>query len=255
MIKIEFPANRPEIARAMSMALRLIAFEGSCAVETGDRPSMSTEDARQLAEDLSTEDVQVSHEDPKQPAPESTGGEPTERSKGTDLGVSAESAFGTAPTAETNSLDLSTSDARADEHGVPFNAAFCGAAKEPYYSTGKMKGQWKKRKGVGQVDYDVWYADELGKLSTPSHPETGVSEPATVNVGAAFGAAPSTPPPSDAPSLMVWVSERQAAGELSQDDVNGAYQATGVTMADLFGDNPESSVVAVHKYLSDKVHA
>lgn len=226
MIKIEFPADRPDIARAVSDALRTIGR--TWLAETDAQPASEIDAVKPDA----------------QPGPECI-----EKSEDTPSGVNAAGAFGTAPPAETDSASPSASSARVDERGVPFDAAYCGTAEKPFYASGKMAGQWKKLRGVDQAAYDRWYAGELEQLGPPT-------ATATVNPGAAFGAsqpAADEPTPKDAGELMLWVSEQQAAGLLTQDDVNDAYRVTGVSTASLFGPNASRSVADIHTYLLAQV--
>ncbi len=55
-----------------------------------------------------------------------------------------------------------------DEHGVPFDAAYCGTAKDPFYKSGKRKGQWKRRQGVDEAKYDLWHAEQVLAIPPPS---------------------------------------------------------------------------------------
>ena len=221
MIKIEFPADRPDIARAMGEALIRVSETN---IETYGEltPSLPVEDAKQLAEDLTEEAPKPTASTADAftpPQPEETEAEPT----------------GTAQTAEPDLSAPSTSGAPVDTKGVAFDATYCGQAKDPYYATGKRSGQWKKRKGIDDADYDVWYASQLGD-SAPA-PE--------VNTSAAFGA-PTEPTAPAAPTttgeFMGWVSELQAAGRLTQEHVNQAYAANGLGINALFPPNTEEQI-------------
>lgn len=147
-------------------------------------------------------------------------------------------------------------DAPRDIKGVPFDSNFCGQAKEPYYGSGTRVGQWKKRKGVSDADYDAWYAEELAKLAPPA----GQQEEAPVNTAGAFAPAPpaASNVPQDTGSFMGWVSEKQAAGALTQDQVNSAWAEAGVEMGDLFNKAPEevaANIKKVYDVLVAKVRA
>jgi len=229
MIKIEFPADRPDIALALGTALTEIAK-----LQVGKQAAA-----------------------PK-PVEESTVAESTESQP-----VATEHEHtGTAQTAETSSTDPSTSSAPAslfdqsdatdlDEKGVPFNAEFCGKAKDPFYGSGKRKGQWKKRKGVDDAVYDAWYAQELSNAASPG--DTTAAEPAPVDTAGAFGGAPTQqapanaapqgePAPADCGSFMGWCSAKQAAGLLTQDDIGQAYAGANIQVTDLFPPNDEQTV-------------
>lgn len=119
-------------------------------------------------------------------------------------------------------------DARLDQNGVAFDPAYCGEATEPFYASGKRAGQWKKKRGVSEGDYDAWYAG-----AAAAEPDA-----AELNTAAAFSNAPAEPSapsvPQDTGQFMGWVSEQQAAGNLTQDRIAAAYQMAGVQVADLF---------------------
>lgn len=125
-----------------------------------------------------------------------------------------------------------------DALGVAFNTEFCGKAKDPFYGSGKRKGQWKKLRGVTDEQYDAWYIVQL---------EPGAAQETAdqVDTSTAFGAAPAaevTPAPTDCGSFMGWVSAKQAAGLLTQDDIGNAYTLAGVQVTDLFPPNDPATV-------------
>jgi len=134
---------------------------------------------------------------------------------------------------------------KIDTKGVPFHSDFCGVAADPFYSTGKRAGQWKKRKGVTDGDYDFWYT---GKLSELDEEREDKDAGGTVNTAGAFAGAgqqkeqAAITAPKDTGSLMAWVSEKQAAGLLTQDDIAGAYSAAGVQITDLFPPNDAATI-------------
>jgi len=134
-----------------------------------------------------------------------------------------------------------------DLKGVAFDPEYCGTAKDPFYGAGARQGQWKKRRGLSDDAYDEWYAAELGK------PGAGDAEAAQepINTAGAFGAPASPSPAPAAPTetgeFMGWVSEKQAAGVLTQDQINQAWAAAGVDMGDLFGKPPEVIAANIKK--------
>jgi len=138
---------------------------------------------------------------------------------------------------------------KVDTKGVPFHSDFCGVAADPFYSTGKRAGQWKKRKGVTDGDYDFWYTGKLSELDEERE-ERGEDESdnAAVITAAAFAGGgkqkeqAAITAPKDTGSLMAWVSEKQAAGLLTQDDIAGAYSAAGVQITDLFPPNDAATI-------------
>jgi hypothetical protein len=139
-----------------------------------------------------------------------------------------------------------TVDKRVDTNNVPFNPEFCGNAAKPFYGSGKRSGQWKKRQGVDEAAYDAWYAAELARATT----SPGDDDPAlnNINTAGAFnndagnGQPASDPVPEDCGAFMGWVSAKQAAGLLTQNDIGDAYSQAGVQVTDLFPPNDETTV-------------
>jgi len=127
-----------------------------------------------------------------------------------------------------------------DEHGVPFDAEFCGRSESPFYATGPRTGQWKKKRGVDVDEYDIWYDENRPTAEDP--------EPAKVDTAAAFAAEP-TPAKTDLPAtpgdLMKWCAEQTAAGAMTTADVTAAYATCGITVADMFGPEGPAHVKAI----------
>jgi hypothetical protein len=183
---------------------------------------------------------------------------PAETAAGAENAQHAETTAGGAHTAGTpdaahGAADQGTprSDARRDQKGVAFNEHYCGEAQDPFYSSGKRSGQWKKKRGVSDADYDDWYAEELaelqgGQADTPRGEDD--HRPSQVNSAAAFGNGGQEqqpqggPAPQDTGSFMGWVSEKQAAGLLTQADIQEAYKQTGLQVPDLFPPNDPQTV-------------
>lgn len=240
MIEIKFPADRLDIARHLGTALLAI---GTGANTETVREVMEADETRR-----NTGDAQATpayHEDTEHP---DNGGpgytpdpkQPSSLFDGTAGGTAADA--DEAETSTTSPAAASTSQAQTDTKGVPFNAEFCGQAAQPFYGSGKRSGQWKKRKGVEDAAYDEWYAGELAKLqaSPANRTQAEVGEddhqPAPVNSAAAFGSAQQAPAnaPQNTGEFMGWVSEKQAAGLLTQDRIQAAYAQAGVQVTDLF---------------------
>jgi len=224
MIKIEFPADRPDIARAFARGLDAIGAADQYAVdvwETGSEDSVPSEAPLDDSATGATEHVQAQL-DPK----------PASIFEPSEPAGTAEAA-GTVGTAQqTTQPEGTPAGVRKDVHGVAFEAKYCAAAKDPYYATGQRSGQWKRRKGISQDEYDAWYAYELNKAKVG-----GVPDGQPVDAGAAFGAptTPATPPaPTTTGDFMGWVSEKQAAGLLTQTDVGKAYHDCDLDVTALF---------------------
>ena len=126
---------------------------------------------------------------------------------------------------------------RVDTKGVVFDPEYCGEATEPFYGSGRAKGQWKKRRGVDAVTYDAWYAEQLAAVDDL---EADDLEADDLDTGAAFGATASQTAddvPADAGEFMNYVSELQGNGHVTQDQIGQAYVAAGVQITDLFPPN------------------
>ena len=238
MIKIEFPADRPDIAKILGEAIISISERGGVKIET-DRPDVHSITS---------------------PAPAVSGevGENLEKVVGDFVASVANGSddHGQFTKDELEEQKNLVDPANTDTKGVPFNAEFCGNAAKPFYASGKRSGQWKKRQGVDELVYDNWYAAELAKVAPVATGQD--SQQAAVNTASAFGgqqqpggdvnaagANTGEVVPHDAGTLMAWVSEMQAAGHITQEQVNTAYQQAGVTMTDVFpGPNKTEGTIA-----------
>lgn len=253
MIKIEFPADRQDIALALGHALVGIG-QGA--------PVLAAQFERAVA------------------------------------GPQATSAPAETPARVAPADDEQTSDTlpEVDANGVPFDDAMCARAKEPFYTSGPQKGQWKKRKGVSEDDYNKWYAvrrsDPHVTANAPYSAANALTEdqasadlkalaaaPAQATVEVEIDPAAAFDPPAPAAQafapqataapaapattgeLMKWISEHQVAKRVTQDDVNAAYREAGVGVMDLFPSatsTPEkiaANVAAVYHALLPKVAA
>lgn len=223
MIKIEFPADRTDIAVAIGKALR----------ELGGYTAATAEVA-EIAE---------------APAPTTFAPEAI-------VGPIAEAQV-EAQTPTTAAAEVTAEPGDLDGNGVMFNSEFCSSSKKTYGS-GPRAGRWQKRRGVDDTAYDAWYAEQLGGAPAATA-STGQTEE-QVDTSAAFGAqqqaavAPSFPTDNGG-SFMGWVAEMQVAGHLTQQDIDGAYQTANVTVQDLFGPLAADAMQAVGGILAQKVPA
>jgi len=225
MIKIEFPADRTDIALAIGQALVAIgqgkALVNSPAPTTAAETRTDSPAASSTAcDDQHSPDPEAETDPNEHPAAQSA-------TVTTGSGEGAANAAGASQTAQTGGE-------KVDEKGVPFNAELCSKAAIPFYGSGKKKGQWKKRQGVDEDAYDEWYAEALlgANIAEEEPADTAATETTSdSNVAAnAFGnqqqqAAADENVPQDAGQLMKWVSEQQAAGNISQQQVTDAYTA------------------------------
>lgn len=232
MIKIEFPADRADIALALSVALQQIA--------TGTAGAQVS-----LAERL--QQAELDHKHPG--AVSAQTGAPTAGTVNTQTGEVVELELPATP-GDAQRLDLK---------GVPFDARYCANAGDPFYASGKKSGQWKCKRGVDEGVYDAWYAQQLQQpahtMQTPAAEEIDHTPP--LATGAAFGAVqqqPAGPILRTAGEFMAWVSEKQTAGRLTQDVINTAYQQLGIRVQDLFPPTPDNvianNIAALYGHLS-----
>lgn len=232
MLKIEFPAENKALAAAIGRALSEYA---GCAQAP----------ATGFATLALVEGKLPDETDPRGPAPT----------------FDELQNAGTATGADDDATGGAPADGRKDQKGVVYNPTFCANAKEPFYSSGAMLGQWKKARGCDQGAYDAWYANELGKVQANWQEKSADLGVNTSAAAAAFSgqAAANTQIAPVAPTtggeLMKWVSERQAANVLTQADIDAAWAATGFGVADLFGANAPAAIGSVHGVLSAKVGA
>lgn len=230
MIKIEFPADRTDIALAIGQALVAIgqgkALVNSPAPTTAaetrtDSPAASStacDDQHKTLDEEAVADLEAEDDPNEHPAAQSA----TVTTGSGEVAANAGGASQTAPSGGSNE--------NVDEKGVPFNPELCSKAAIPFYGSGKKKGQWKKRQGVDEDAYDEWYAEALLGAKVETVEDTAATETTSdSNVAAnAFGNQPVTTNenvPQDAGQLMKWVSEQQAAGNINQQQVTDAYTA------------------------------
>lgn len=225
MIKIEFPADRKDIALAIGQALVAIG-EGKALVNSpapttaAEVPTSSPAASSTACDEYEAEEVPNDTEHPAAQSATAT----------TGSGEGAANAAGASQTAPAGGADV-----QVDEKGVPFNAELCGKAAIPFYGSGKKKGQWKKRQGVDEDAYDEWYAEALLGAKVEEEPEEEAATETTsdsniaaslfANGGNQQTAAAGEDVPQDAGQLMKWVSEQQAAGNITQQQVTDAYTA------------------------------
>lgn len=147
---------------------------------------------------------------------------------------------------------------QVDTNGVAFDGDYCGKANEPFYNSGPRAGQWKKRRGLPDEEYDTWYASQLASSETETEappadtaaafapPDAAETPPPPPASNSAYGAycEGNAKPPGEFGSLMLWISELQAAGRVADDIMNEAREVAGVQMTDLF---PPSTPEAVAK--------
>ena len=240
MFKLEFPAENKSLAAAIGRALLeygtgAIGAELRTVVVPFDKP---------LVEETAAEvqDVETAV---------------TETALSVNEAAVADVGKSTQSTAEHGvGAAQGATDVKVDSHGVPFDSDYCANAADPFYKTGKTAGQWKKKKGVDQDEYDDWYAAAKPAAGT----STSTAADTAIDTTAAFSgqqqAATNTGVPADAGAFMVWVSEMTTAGHFTQADVTSAYGVVGIGAADIFqGGNEAQNIASLHGVLSAKVPA
>jgi len=237
MIKIEFPADRKDIALAISKALAEI---GGGALSAATAVTAMAE----VAKDVPTLDEAEQ--------------ERTERSNALD-----EAAIEDLKAEEAEEEVVQSGDtSRTDPKGVPYNPQMCANAAKPFYASGKYKDQWKKKGGESgptQEEYDAWYAGELLKVTTPTTAtatqETQI-DPSTV--WQAPTAADQPKVPANAGELFAWIAEMQTANRITQAQVDAAWQANNLNVGQMFAADPATQgamAQAVHSTLSAEAQA
>lgn len=228
-IKIEFPADRTDIALAIGQAL--VAIGQGKALVNSPAPTTTAETRTDSPAASSTAcDDQLKTLNEQTVADLEAEADPNEHPAAQSATVTTGSGEGAANAA--GASQTGPAGGNVDEKGVPFNPELCGKAAIPFYGSGKKKGQWKKRQGVSEDAYDEWYAEALlgAKVETVEEDTAATETTSDSNVAAnAFGnqqqAAADENAPQDAGQLMKWVSEQQAAGNISQQQVTDAYTA------------------------------
>ncbi len=217
MLKIEFDPNNTALAAAIGRAITEYASEGKSA------PTV-TEQAGEKVKTTAAPTV-------------------TEQDSPTDH-AAEKTVAGAADQVGSDDTSAPAGAGSVDEKGVTKDDDYCATAKVPFYGTGKRKGQWKKRQGVDEDEYDEWYESQLAKVSTPQT-ET------KVDTAAAFGGKPANDnaAPANGGDFMKWLSEQQNAGTVTQADIDAAYYRTGVQVADMF--NPQTAGEAVAKMFAE----
>lgn len=234
MIKIEFPDHRTDIALAIGQAL--VAIAQGTALSNSPAPTTAPATAAAQFDKAVTAGVVLEEDD----------GEQEDDANG------AEPATG-----------------EVDQMGVPFNKKFCAKAAEPFYKSGKYSGQWKKRKGVEQSDYDTWHDAECAKLIdalpqrlTNAGPDAANTADEAFDVGSTWSAPAAKTAGRAAPQnggeFFAWVAEMQAAKHLTQADIDAAYPALNLSPNALWAADPATQaqmVGALYNNLVAKVPA
>jgi len=268
MIKIEFPADRKDIALAIGQALTSIgqgaalanspAPAGAPVHRAAPSPTLA-EEAADAELDRVTKGNEAHYE--AEAALDQAAVYDFEAEAAGKPAASAPAAgttTGETQTADTQATTGASASERVDNKGVPFDASMCAKAEKPFYASGKNKGQWKKRggeNGPSEDEYDAWYAAELLKVT--NRPAT-IAEP-QLDVGSVWGAPKQeTKAPSNAGEFFAWVSEMQTAGHITQADVDQAYPANNMTPDMIWTQPPEVQAQmfqALYATLSAKVPA
>lgn len=290
-IKIEFPADRKDIALALGQALMAIGNGAQATAsnvaqfaEAVERHMPAHKEAKRVGPfywvhhesesygiaDTFEEMNNIMHTDfveQVDPAEyhrlvaEWTGDEGPKNSaqSATETTGSGEASAGAGGASQTGKAG--GADAPLDEKGVAFNADFCGKAAVPFYGSGKKKGQWKKRQGVEEEAYDEWYAGELlgAKIVEDDRPSATETTSDSNLAAKAFGnqqaAATGENVPQNAGDLMKWISEQQAAGKVNPQQVTDAYRALQLPFDAIM--NPAHPVAqncaAIYNYLKGQI--
>jgi len=234
-IKIEFPSDRADLALAFGQALTAIGT-GKALINwrsNADGQALATHEQSASTTAFDDQFTEGPKQNTAQSATATTGSGNTSASAGGDSADPKQNTVQSA-TATTGSGNTSASAGgasakteadteRVDKNGVVFNPDFCAVAQEPFYTSGKREGQWKKRRAVSDDAYDEWYAGERFGSQIVEEAETSAEQVFGKPVLEADESIP-----QDAGELMQYVSEQQAAGALTQQDVTDAYFSLGL---------------------------
>ncbi len=243
MITIEFPADRTDIAIAFGKALLEIGgTEHKGAVVTGITQATESTDAVEAL--LQSDCVEIATQAEVDAGTDSDDGaiETTPSLFGSPLAVAASQQG--EPEVATVVIEGRTD---VDANGIAKDDRYCATAKQPFYSSGKRKGQWKKRQGVSDEAYDAWYASQL----EPGAAQTTVDEQPVATAGA-FGAVPAQqtptePVPKTAGEFFGWCAAQQTSGAFTSENVGEAYVAANVDPSVLFTAPPEAQAEQIAK--------
>jgi len=142
-------------------------------------------------------------------------------------------------------------ETRADSKGVIFDGEYCANSAAPFYTAGPRKGQWKKRVGLPEQDYEDWYSHQLGleggeaEESDEDFQSEDDHTPPPVDTSAAFKgvkSAPSENTPKTTGEFMQWSAEMKANGAITEPQIQDAYRQVGVQIHDLFPPNSDDLV-------------
>ncbi len=131
---------------------------------------------------------------------------------------------------------------KPDYKGVAFDANFCGEAAEPFYTTGKLKCQWKAKRGLFAGKYNDWYAEQLKNAPPPT-----IAEEKDFDAARAFSENPEPSPITEPGELLKWVAENQTAGHLTSQQITAAYDHLNLDLGRLFTD--EGAAQKLHQTL------
>jgi hypothetical protein len=227
MIKIEFPADRTDIALAIGQALVSVGSQTEAVLQKASQlhaeEQLSKAEALREQSSEALEQAEIIADDTA-----ATLGHPEEY--GPNVAPSADIETGSTTPADAAGASQTATDGGTDQHGVAFNAEYCAKAKEPFYTSGKRSGQWKKRKGVADEKYDEWYASERFNsqaAEVEQEPAEVFGEQQDAMAAQVFGQAEPQAEAEWAPSntgeLLNWVAEQQAAGTLTAQQVQDMY--------------------------------
>ena len=269
-IKIEIPSDKAHLSLALAIGEALVKYAGgsTAIASTIEIAAVLTEEAAPKSAETVTELASSTETSTLEAATVKTA--PSEEA-GNGIASGVETSEG-AGNSQTKLTDASTGDAplEVDEHGVAKNPTFCGNAAKPFNASGKKKGQWKKRQGVAEADYDTWYAEALAAVVADPVITEGGDNVTPIDTSNAFGGNQNQGQQQnngqvvgqqqggltfkDAGDFMQWLSEQQAAENITSGDIDSAYAATCTSMGDLFDPSKSAgAIVEVYGFLSNLI--
>lgn len=217
-IKIEIPAGCVNLARLIGEALASYQGEGDIIIPF-KKSTLPREEAFDLSEIAAAADDDGSN-----------------ATLGTGVDVAAQGGIESHEHLSTTvtplghpSKDPTTGKYLTDHKGVMHIPAVCGNAEKPFYASGPTKGQWKRKVGVTEENYNAAYQNALNQVVAFVEPQVDTTSTASISPDAAAG---NTNTNTDQSAQNAFGDQTQGQGQTQiQEQAQGQ---TVVTPADVF---------------------
>lgn len=169
IIKIEIPADYPLLIKAVGGAFAKYEGEAFAKYEGEEYHGFNSRVKKSVV-GVSQEEKSILSEETEAPEKSDTALSATDQSSMTATDTSAGVDESAGVDNSTPSAGHPQKDAAGkfttDHKGVMHIPAVCGNAEKPFYASGPTKGQWKRRVGVTEENYNVTYANALNQVVT-----------------------------------------------------------------------------------------